>query len=513
MSLNLFRLKILILFIPCILSLTAIAQKMPNIVIILLDDLGYGDVNLEINELNVFKKPYIKTPHLAKFAQESLVFTDHYSASPVCSPSRAGLLTGRVPARCNINLWINDHNDNDSVFLSGKEITIPELLKTAGYETAVIGKWHLNGADWLNKENWTGWTGSFPKQQGFDYAIVSKENPHKSLKMEQNSQKNPGNFFDCDGNPLGVVKGYSSQIVTDWAIEWLNQKRNNSKPFFLYLSYDAVHERIMNPPEYNAIYNTGDSLKNMYYANVTYVDHQIGRFLDILEELDFKKNTIFFFSSDNGPEVLNEYWGCPRSYGTSYPFFGQKRQVLEGGIRVPGIVRWPERIKPGISNEPNSTMDLLPTFCELSGVEVPNDRVIDGESILNHLLNNVPVERISPFYWQLELNSHWKMFGEGYNRRYNGLAPKNVMIPRVAIRQGDYVLRGYHFCKAFEYCIPESFALFNIRFDMGEEKDLSKEKPEVFNELVNKMLELHKDINHDRMDRAYEIRNRIDQSK
>ena len=132
-------------------------ETRPNIVILLADDLGYGDVNLELPGLKEFANPHIKTPHLASLAEESLVFRHHYAAAPVCSPSRAGLLTGRTPTRCNIDLYINDRRDNDRRFLAGEEITVAEIAKQAGYQTVVFGKWHLNGADWETAENWNGW--------------------------------------------------------------------------------------------------------------------------------------------------------------------------------------------------------------------------------------------------------------------------------------------------------------------------------------------------------------------
>jgi arylsulfatase A len=154
------------------------AEGPPNFLLIMADDLGYGDVSLGLPDTGVFNNPYIKTPNLAELASESLVLTHHYSASTVCSPARAGLLTGRTPTRSNINRWINDLDENREYFLHGDEITVAELLRDAGYETAIFGKWHLNGMDWEVPENWTGASGSFPKQQGFDHGFAGKEDPH-----------------------------------------------------------------------------------------------------------------------------------------------------------------------------------------------------------------------------------------------------------------------------------------------------------------------------------------------
>ena len=492
------------------------AEKL-NFIYILADDLGYGDVNLGLDELDVFKNPHVRTPNLARLAGESIVFTHHYASSPVCSPSRAGLLTGRTPTRCNINLWISDLTDNDKMFLSGGEITIAEVLKKAGYTTAVIGKWHLNGADWEKKENWTGWTGSFPNQQGFDYAMVSKENPHETRKLRRNSQEDPGDFFldteSVHGEPLGTIKGFSSQIITDTAIDWLKYKRDKSKPFFLYLPYDAVHEKIVNPVEYNSLYNTGDYKKDKYYANVTYLDAQIGRVLDALDALRLTHNTVVFFSSDNGPEVLDSYRGSPRSYGTACPLHGQKKQLFEGGIRVPGMVRWPGHIKHRVSQLPNSNLDVMPTTCELAGVQPPKDRPLDGTSIVGHLLEDKQVQRRVPLYWQFERrNQNWQITGTGYNRRYDGKVKIDIPTPKVVVRQDNYVLRGYYKGQAQPYSLPTKYELYDVVNDPAEATELSHTKPEIFTDLRDKLEKMHADVNKERMKTALEIERRINQN-
>lgn len=483
------------------------AEDNPNIIYILVDDMGYGDVNLNIPHLQAFNNPHIQTPNLAKLAGESVVFTHHYASSPVCSPSRAGLLTGRTPTRCNITLWINDGvnegHEKSRQLLLDEEVTIAEVCKDAGYHTAIFGKWHLNGADWEQEENWTAEHGSFPNQQGFDYGLVSKENPHLTRHLESNSQKNPGDFFMLDGSPVGTIKAYTSEIITDSAVSWLETKRDKSRPFFLYLPYDAVHERIYNPDIFDAMYNTGDANKDVYYSNVTYLDHQIGRFLTALEQMGLSENTIVFFSSDNGPEVLREYFGCYRSYGTSYPLYGHKRQVYEGGIRVPGMVRWPVKIKPGISDEPNSTMDVLPTICELIDQDLPSNREIDGVSILSLLLDNKPVKRDKVMYWQFETTSNWEMHGEGYDRRFHGEDRLPEMKKfNVAIRKGNYVMRGVQKGKFVQ---PEEFVLFDVVNDIEEKNELSEVKPEVFEQMKNELIDMYGDVNEDRLETARKI--------
>jgi arylsulfatase A len=468
----------------------------PNIVYILVDDLGYGDINLGLENAGAFANPNIKTPHLAKLAADSLVFRHHYAASPVCSPSRAGLLTGRTPTRCNINQYINDKKENDRYFLRGDEITIPELLKTRGYQTAVFGKWHLNGADWERPQSWRGWTGSFPKQQGFDHGIVCKEDPHFTRRLNVNTQKHPGDYFTVEGEPLGAIKGYSSDIITERAVAWMRNTRDRTRPFFVYLPYDAVHIRVAAADKYEQMYNTGDARKDAYYANVAHVDAAIGRLIEALDELGLRENTLVFFSSDNGPDVLRCWDATYFCYGTSYPLAGQKYQLYEGGIRVPGMVRWPGRIRPGISDEPNSTLDVLPTLCELAGATLPTDRAIDGASILGHLLDGKPVERETPLYWQYEYPREYEVIGEGYERRLNGEKVKRERHrPHVGIREGDYVLLG---CHDRRFTPPDEFRLYNVVQDPEQQNELSHREHRRFETMKSKLIAMYRRVNADR---------------
>ena len=467
----------------------------PNIVYILVDDLGYGDVNFGIDEMDVFKNPNILTPNLSKLAGEGLVFTHHYAASPVCSPSRAGLLTGRTPTRLNIHRWIEDWKFDGDEYLRDDEITIAELCLEAGYETAIFGKWHLNCADWSIKENWKEERGTFPNQQGFQYGMVSKENPHLTSYQNSNSQKFPGDFYSIDGELMGTIKSYSSAIITDSALAYL-EKRSKSRPFFLYLPYDAPHERIYNPDAYDAMYNTGDANKDAYFANVTYLDHQIGRFLDGLKLMDLDENTIVFFSSDHGPEIMRAYYGAWRSYGTAFPLYGAKRTLYEGGIRVPGIVKWPGVIKSGISDEPNSTLDVLPTICEILDIPPPPGVELDGTSMLRHLKDGDHITRSKPLYWQYEYPERNIVIGEGYESKFDGQQNDTTGYrPSVSIRSGDYVLRGVFKGRFVE---PDQFFLFDVVNDPKEKQELSERKPGFFEDMKAELLEKYRNVNLER---------------
>ena len=471
-------------------------QSPPNIIYILVDDLGYGDVNLNLPSLDRFGNPNVYTPNLARLAREGLVFTHHYAASPVCSPSRAGLLTGRTPTRANIGLYINDTKDNDRVFLAGQELTVAEVLKEQGYATAIFGKWHLNGADWEVEENWTGWTGSFPRQQGFDYGIVAKENPHFTRKLRVNTQKHPGDFFDIDGRPLGPLRGYTSDIITEHALDWI-LSREKEEPFFAYLPYDAVHIRVSAADRYLDLYDTGNARQDAYYANITHVDAAIGILVRRLGEAGLLENTLIFFSSDNGPDVLNMWDATYFCYGTSYPLKGEKYQLYEGGIRVPGIVYWPGTIAAGVSAEPNSTLDVLPTLAELTGARLPEGHLLDGQSILPLLLDGAAIDRQQPLYWQFDLpREYLNVVGEGYQRRIVGpQRSREELLPRAKVRQGDHILYGL---TDTPYGRPTDFRLYNAAEDFLEERELSASEPELFAELRDALLRRHTSVEQDR---------------
>lgn len=482
----------------------------PNIILILVDDLGYGDVNLAVPGLGVFKNPVVQTPNLSRLANESLVLTDHYAASPVCSPSRAGLLTGRTPTRCNINQYINDKNENGKFLLHGSEITLAEILKKSGYRTAIFGKWHLNGTDWEINENWNGWSGSFPKQQGFDEGIVSKEDPHFTRRLNVNTQKHPGDFFNLNGEPVGPIKGYTSDIISEYAIKWIGEQTNYDAPFFAFLSYDAVHIRIAAADKYEELYNTGNARKDAYYANITHLDAAIGKVLDALERLNIEEQTLVIFSSDNGPDVLEGWDATYFCYGTSYPLSGQKYQLYEGGIRVPGMVRWPGKISPRISDTPNSTLDILPTFCALTSQKVPDDREIDGANLLDFWLRDMPVIREKPLYWQYEYSREYVTTeGEQYERRILGPSiDRNVKIkPNAAIREGDYTLIA---SGEGTFSRPTKFALYNIRSDPEQKIDLSADRKEKYEEMKKKLLSSYESAETDRKRSEMAILNKSD---
>jgi arylsulfatase A-like enzyme len=354
------------------------AQTRPNIMLIYVDDLGYGD-------LGSFGHPVIQTPNIDRLASEGMTLTNYYAPSALCSPSRAGLLTGPIPYRTGIKSWIPEGTD---IYLHDEEITLAEVLKSAGYATAIVGKWHLN-SDLGSKDE------PQPTDQGFDYFYG-----HNAFQIPTNH--NPINIYR-NGELLEAQEGYTADLYADEAIAWL-QKQDSGTPFFLYLSMAEPHTTFENPAAYNqmyADYTDGEivpipsgldripteTLKprgpGEYYANITYMDAQLGRVLAELEHSVAKENTIIVFTSDNGP-VTSQWlqWFEVNAHGSTGGYRGRKHFLYEGGIKVPAIVSYPGVIAPGSSSDqPLVGMDFFVTLAELGRGTVPVDRPIDGISI------------------------------------------------------------------------------------------------------------------------------------
>jgi len=416
--------------------------KRPNFIVILCDDLGYGD-------LGCFGHPQIKTPHLDRLASEGARLTDCYAAAPVCSPSRAGLLTGRIPNRLGVYDWIPQ---NSPMHLRSTEVTIATLLKKAGYETCHVGKWHCNGK--FNSPDQPQ-----PNDHGFDYWFATQNNANPT-------HKNPVNFVR-NGKRVGPLQGYSSQIIVDEAMRWLGQ-RDKSKPFLLMVWLHSPHETIATAEPFVEQYAQQAETPQQaeYFGNVSQLDHEIGRLLKSVDDSGLRDNSLVYFSSDNGPETLHRYKGSERSYGSPSPLRGMKLHVYEGGIRVPGIVRWPGHVSPGqTSSQPVASYDLLPTFCALAEATPPTDRALDGASLLP-LFANQQVARSKPLYWQ-------------YDRAIGGAN-------RVALRDGDWKLLADESLSKFE--------LYNLRQDISEKQDLATSEPNKLAELSAKLKALHAEI-------------------
>ena len=423
----------------------------PNFIIILADDLGYGD-------LSSFGHPAIKTPHLDRLAAQGLKLTNCYAGMPVCSPSRAALMTGRVPQREGISEWIPE---NSPVHLKREAVTIARLLKGAGYATAMTGKWHLSAT--LDGSQPT------PGHHGFDHWFATQNNALPS-------HENPNNFVR-NGKPVGSLQGYSSTLIINEAIDWLG-RRKAAQPYFLYVAFHAPHEKVATADafvkQYTGLARNADEAQ--YFGNVAQLDHEVGRLLDALEASGQAKNTFIFFSSDNGPETLMRYAAANRSYGSAGKNRGMKLHLYEGGIRVPGIIRYPGAVKPGsTSDEPVRNTDLLPTLCDLAGVKPPSGRPIDGVS-LRPLLQGQPLNRTAPLYWQ-------------YDHAVTA-SDNNLPVPKVALRAGDWKLLAYADFAKYE--------LYNLKTDPEEQRDLAAREPQRVQTMAGQMQQQYREINGQR---------------
>lgn len=356
----------------------------PNLVLFLADDLGYGD-------LGCFGHPIIKSPNLDAFAKQGVRLKQCYSGSAVCSPSRSALLTGRTPHRNGVYTWIAEGSE---VHLRTSEITLPSLLKKAGYSTCHSGKWHLNGL--FNNP-----AQPQPGDHGYDWWLATQNNAGPS-------HENPNNFAR-NGQPVGQMQGYSAPLVVTEAITWLKEKRDASKPFFLAVWTHEPHYPIQSDPKFKALYpDLTDDIQREHHANVTQMDHAFGMLMKTLDEQKLANSTFVFFTSDNGPE--GDGIKSP-GRGSSGGLRGRKRDLHEGGIRVPGLARWPGKIKPGTTSDvPVIGSDMFPTMLGIAGVEVPKDRTLDGVNALAALDGSTTkLERPQPLFWRLHMAPNAKI--------------------------------------------------------------------------------------------------------
>jgi arylsulfatase A len=433
---------------PCAEAAPGKPTTLPNVVIMLADDAGYAD-------FGCYGSEHIKSPNIDQLATEGMRCTDFYSAAPNCSPSRAGLLTGRIPARAGIYNYIDP---GSPMHLTRKEVTLASVLRPLGYQTCVTGKWHLS-SDLENK--------AFPSpaDHGFDdwFCVHNNAKP---------SHKDPKNFIR-NGKPVGKLEGYSCQIVVDEAIGWL-KKRDKNKPFFLYIPFNEPHERVASPPELIAKH-TGTAKEKKYYANIENLDNAVGRFLAYLREAGLENSTFVLFTSDNGPKPP----------GSAAPLRGIKSDIWDGGIREPGIMRWPGHIRPGtVCSEPLGVVDVLPTICEMTGAPLPPKRVIDGTSMLPAFKGD-KLQRKTPLFWFF----------------YNAS-------PALAMREGDWMLIGYldppgyklsHSLQAKD--MPyihtskiDRVELYNLREDIGQKSDVSHKNPERAERMKASMTAIHREV-------------------
>jgi arylsulfatase A len=425
--------------------------------IVLADDLGYGD-------LGCYDHPRLLTPKIDQFAAEGLKLTACYAAAANCSPSRTGLMTGRTPFRVGVYNWIAMFSP---MHVRREEITIATLLRNGGYDTCHVGKWHLNGQFNLPSQ-------PQPWDHGFNYWFSTQNNALPN-------HRNPTNFVR-NGRDVGPLEGYSARLVADEAIRWLQEERDPAKPFFLFVCFHEPHEPIASASKFTDLYPDEDASLSAHHGNITQLDAAFGSLVESLDRLDLRKDTLVFFTSDNGPAITRMH-----PHGSAGPLRGKKGCLYEGGIRVPGILQWPGHIRPGTtSDEPVSGVDVLPTLCEIAAIDAPADRVLDGASI-TAVLRGEPIQRAKPLYWQ-------------FNRSSDDM--------KVALRDGDWKLLAKLTGPAMkpsggiaeeEMQIIKSaelsaFELYNLRSDLAETADVGSAHPRVLEQLREGMQQIYSEV-------------------
>jgi arylsulfatase A-like enzyme len=418
--------------------------KRPNIIFILADDLGYGDVGC-------FGQKIIQTPNIDRLAEEGMRFTDHYAGSTVCAPSRCCLMTGLHSGHALVR-------GNARVPLRPSDVTVAELLKEAGYTTGIIGKWGLGEAD----------STGIPNRQGFDYwfGYLNQRHAHNYYPeyLWRNEQKyelkNEVNHIigGRDRTPGGIATKrveYSHDLFAEEALHFVEKSKDN--PFFLYLAFTIPHanneagNKGMEVPSYGpyADRNWPEPQKG-HAAMITRMDGDIGRLMAKLKALGLDENTFVFFSSDNGPH--KEGGGDPAFFNSSGPLRGYKRALYEGGIRVPSIARWPGKIKAGsVTDHISAFWDFLPTCCDIAGIKTPEG--IDGISMLPTLLGQSAKQKKHEFLY-------WEFHEQG---------------KRQAVRMGHW--KGVRQNVAKNPNGP--IELYYLKDDIGEQHDVAKQHPQI----------------------------------
>jgi len=445
-------------------------RRRPNIIFFLVDDMGWMDST-------VYGSQYYETPNMERLAERGMVFSDAYAANPLCSPTRASIMTGKYPARLRITtpsghlpplpdepLMPDKGPPGREVicprsrrFLPLEEYTIAEALRDAGYRTGFVGKWHLG----LTPEYW-------PEKQGFEFSFHGAPDP------------GPRSYFSPYGFRAGTITDgppgeYITDRLTDEALKFITE--NSDRPFFLCLWHFGVHGPWGHKEEITRRFRGKKDPRgkqgNPVMASMLYsIDESLGRIMDKLDELKIADDTMIIFFSDNGGNIHSDVEGMPPT--NNYPLRGGKAMIYEGGTRVPCIIAYPRLVKPRSKcSEVISSIDFYPTILEMAGVKPREGQVIDGESIVPLLKQTDRLKREAIF-------CH---FPHG-NYRFN--------MPGTYVRKGDWkLIRFYETNKYF----PNKYELYNLKDDIGETRNLADEMPQKVKELDALIDEFLKDTN------------------
>ena len=405
----------------------------PNVIIILADDLGYGD-------LGCFGSRRLETPVIDRMAAEGMRLTDFYATSPICTPTRASIMTGCYPSRVGLGTPLHTP---DKIGLHEDEITLAEVLKMQGYATACIGKWHLGHHPKF-----------YPTRHGFDYFYgtplghcfltdrMRKRGEYSDLFL-RNEQKVP---FP----PIGEL----TENLTAQAVRWI--KANHTKRFFLYMAHPMPHGPVAASKRFR-----GKSDGGLYGDAIATIDWSTGEILRTLRELKLERETVVIFTSDNGADTND--WGTTATwFGSNTPFRGRKQQAWEGGLRVPCVAWGPGRIPAGsVCSELATVMDFLPTFAAMAGARLPADRVIDGKDIRD-LLHRRP----------------------GSNSPYDAFVYHVRFGKRAGIRMGDWKLLIDVEARTWRH---RGVALYNLATDPGETRNVARQHSAKVKELEGRL--------------------------
>ncbi len=407
-------------------------SQRPNVLVIVADDLGYSDVGFQGSK-------DIPTPHLDRLAATSVRCTNGYVSHPFCSPTRAGIMTGRYQHRFgheNNPVWLPEDTKQG---LPLNQITLPELMQKAGYTTGAVGKWHLGAHPQFH-----------PMKRGFAEYFGVLGGGHIYFPNDKG-----GAEYTIPLNRNGVdepQKKYLTEQFGDEANAFIQRHAAQEKPWLLYLAFNAPHTPLQAPESWlEKLTSITDKSRRTYAAMVCALDAAVGQVLDQLETTKQRQNTLIFFISDNGGPNLAGKSGT--NFTDNSPLRGAKGMVYEGGIRVPFLVSWPEKLQPGTYDQPVTSLDILPTAVTLAGGEIPQDRIIDGVNLIPFLSKEKSSAPHDTLFWRTH-------------------GPKG----NHAIRQGNWKL---------VQLIGGKAQLYDLSTDVGESKDLAAEKPEMVTQLTS----------------------------
>ena len=439
-----------------------VQKKTPNVILLMADDLGYGD-------LAVYGNPTIKTPNLDEMASSGIKFDRFYSAAPVCSPTRGSCLTGRHPYRYNMK-WAGRYA------LPDEELTIAEYLKSIGYATGHFGKWHVGGLSrTVNQSEFPGGPTPYspPWENGFDECFSTESmmptyNPYyhvggsfgnddykhvQSVPVDYGQQSNGSEWKDKywteDGKMVNeALAGDDSKIIMDRSLAFIRKQVDEEKPFFTMIWFHTPHTPVVAGNEHRAIYSNLSMEQQHWYGSISAMDEQIGRLRENLKNMGVADNTILWFCSDNGPSYIHDY-------NSSGGLRGKKAELYEGGIRVPAILEWPEKFEGGqISNFISSTSDFLPTILAACGMDPDEKMPIDGQNILPNIMTNSNGKHL---FFQSPLPDRLKKSTSTGEEQF-------------AMIDGNF--------KLISMDNEQSYQLYNLEKDKAESYDVSMDYPE-----------------------------------